>query len=80
MDSLSQRTGAAGPAEPNSRPRRHSWNGWWERNDLNVVIGALLLFLLLLLVWRSIFVIISSGHAGVYFSVFFGGTDARLEP
>lgn len=74
MALLSQR---AGPAEPNSRPRRHSWKGWWERNDLNVVIGAVLLSLLLLLVWRSIFVIIGSGHAGVYFSVFFGGTDVK---
>ncbi|MBV9299472.1 MAG: prohibitin family protein [Verrucomicrobia bacterium] len=44
---------------------------------MNVVIAALLFFLLLLFFWGSVFVIISSGHAGVYFSVFFGGTDVK---
>jgi regulator of protease activity HflC (stomatin/prohibitin superfamily) len=50
---------------------------WWERNDINVVIGIFVFIFLLIIIWPSIFVIIHSGHRGIYYSVFFGGTNTR---
>jgi len=57
--------------------RRDVWGRWWERNDLGVIVALVGLFLLLVVLWPSMVVIIDSGHAGVYFSVLFGGTDVK---
>src|SRR5258708_2200035 len=69
--------GSAGP--PGSeRPRREAHpGGWWQRNDINVVIGIVLAVLLIFFIAPSIVVVIPSGHAGAYYSVFFGGTDTE---
>jgi regulator of protease activity HflC (stomatin/prohibitin superfamily) len=80
MPPLHQSSGRGGSADlPNSDPPtlKKGRNGWWQRNDINVVIGIVILVFALILMWPSIFVIIPSGHAGVYFSLFFGGTDTK---
>jgi len=61
-------------ASSSPRVRRKTW---WERNDINVVIGVFVFVFLLMIMWSSIFVIIHSGHRGIYYSVFFGGTNTR---
>ena len=69
--------GSAGPpGSERPRPEAHS-DGWWQRNDINVVIGIVLAVLLIFFIAPSIIVIIPSGHAGAYYSVFFGGTDTE---
>jgi prohibitin 1 len=74
----SGRRGSADP--PNSDPptARKGWNGWWQRNDINIVIAIVIAVLALTVMWPSIFVVIPSGHAGVYYSLFFGGTDTTM--
>ena len=67
-------TGPPGSDRP--WPETHP-EGWWQRNDINVVIGIVLAVLLIFLLAPSIVVIIQSGHAGAYYSVFFGGTDTE---
>jgi regulator of protease activity HflC (stomatin/prohibitin superfamily) len=67
--------GAMGPpGSDRTPPRRRRW-GWWERNDINIVISIFVLVFLIIVLWPSIYVNIPSGHAGVYFSLLFGGTD-----
>ena len=74
---FSEGGGSAGPpGSERPRPETHP-DGWWQRNDINVVIGIVLAVLLILLIAPSIVVIIPSGHAGAYYSVFFGGTDTE---
>jgi regulator of protease activity HflC (stomatin/prohibitin superfamily) len=73
----STRGGATGPPGSDQGPRRGRPNGWWERNDLNVAISVFVLVLLLVVLWPSVFVTIQSGHAGVYFSLLFGGTNTK---
>ncbi|HEY5741879.1 MAG TPA: prohibitin family protein [Terrimicrobiaceae bacterium] len=51
---------------------------WWQRHDVNVVIGLVIVVLALGAMWPSIFVVIPSGHAGVYYSLFLGGTDTTM--
>ena len=53
-------------------------NRWWQRNDISVVIGIVIVVWALVAMWPSIFVVIPSGHAGVYYSLFFGGTDTTM--
>jgi prohibitin 1 len=80
MPPLDQTSGRGGSADPpNSDPPtlKEGPNGWWQRNDINVVIGIIIVVFALVVMWPSIFVIIPSGHAGVYFSLFFGGTDTK---
>jgi regulator of protease activity HflC (stomatin/prohibitin superfamily) len=80
MPPLLQSSGRGGSADlPNSDPPtlKKGRNGWWQRNDINVVIGIVIVVFALILMWPSIFVLIPSGHAGVYFSLFFGGTDTK---
>jgi len=66
--------GPPGSDPPPGRDRRRSW---WERNDINFLISVFVLVFLILVLWPSIFVNIQSGHAGVYFSLLFGGTDTK---
>jgi regulator of protease activity HflC (stomatin/prohibitin superfamily) len=73
----SGRGGATGPPGTNPPPPRGRPRGWWERNDINVVISVFVLVFMIVALWPTIFVNIPSGHAGVYFSLFFGGTDTK---
>jgi regulator of protease activity HflC (stomatin/prohibitin superfamily) len=69
--------GATGPpGSDQTPPRRRRW-GWWERNDINIVISIFVLVFLIIVLWPTIYVNIRSGHAGVYFSLLFGGTDTK---
>ncbi len=69
--------GAMGPPGSNQTPPpRRRW-GWWERNDINIVITVFVVVFLIIVLWPSIYVNIRSGHAGVYFSLLFGGTDTK---
>jgi regulator of protease activity HflC (stomatin/prohibitin superfamily) len=61
----------APPARPSRPKRRH------ERHQLKIVIGVFILLFGLISVWPFIVVYIDSGHAGVYYSLFFGGTDTK---
>jgi prohibitin 1 len=81
MPALHETSGRGGSGDPpNSDPPavQKLPNGWWHRNDINVVIGFVIAVLVLAAMWPSIFVIIPSGHAGVYYSLFFGGTDTTM--
>src|ERR1700736_5075274 len=69
--------GATGPPGSDQTPLRHRRWSWWERNDINFAISAFVLVFLIIVLWPSIFVNIQSGHAGVYFSLLFGGTDTK---
>jgi regulator of protease activity HflC (stomatin/prohibitin superfamily) len=62
-------------SDPPSLKKRPS--GWWQRNDINVVISILIVVFALVVMWPSIYVNIPSGHAGVYFSLLFGGTNTK---
>jgi regulator of protease activity HflC (stomatin/prohibitin superfamily) len=68
---------AAGPPGSDQTPNRGRRWGWWERNDINIVISVFVLVFLIIVLWPTIFVNIASGHAGVYFSLLFGGTDTK---
>jgi regulator of protease activity HflC (stomatin/prohibitin superfamily) len=75
-----QTSGRGGSADlPNSDlpTLKKGRNGWWQRNDINVVIGIVIVVFAIVVLWPSIFVTIPSGHAGVYFSLLFGGTDTQ---
>lgn len=78
LHQTSARGGSADP--PNSDPPavQKGRNGWWQRNDINVAIGIVIAVLALTVMWPSIFVIIPSGHAGAYYSLFFGGTNTKM--
>ena len=69
--------GATGPPGSDQTPHRHRRWSWWERNDINFAISAFVLVFLIIVLWPTIFVDIQSGHAGVYFSLLFGGTDTK---
>jgi regulator of protease activity HflC (stomatin/prohibitin superfamily) len=71
------RGSAAGPPGSDQTPDRGRRWGWWERNDINIVISVFVLVFLIIVLWPTIFVNIASGHAGVYFSLLFGGTDTK---
>jgi regulator of protease activity HflC (stomatin/prohibitin superfamily) len=80
MPPSNQTSGRGGSADPpNSDPPalKEGPNGWWQRNDINVVMGIIIVVFALVVMWPSIFVTIPSGHAGVYFSLLFGGTDTK---
>jgi regulator of protease activity HflC (stomatin/prohibitin superfamily) len=80
MVALIQPPGKGGGFDPPGSevpPRRLRRKSWWERNDINFLIGAFVLTLIILVLWPTIFVNIQSGHAGVYFSLLFGGTDTK---
>jgi regulator of protease activity HflC (stomatin/prohibitin superfamily) len=81
MPALHQTSGRSGSGDPtNSDPPtgQKGPNGWWRRNDISVVIGIVIAVWALIAMWPSIFVIIPSGHAGVYYSLLFGGTDTTM--
>ena len=81
MPALHQTSGRGGPGDPpDSDPPtvQNGRNEWWQRNDISVVIGIVIAVWALVAMWPSIFVIIPSGHAGVYYSLFFGGTDTTM--
>jgi regulator of protease activity HflC (stomatin/prohibitin superfamily) len=73
----SSKSGAAGPPGSDQTPPRDRRRGWWERNDINFVISVFVLVFLIIVLWPTVFVDIQSGHAGVYFSLLFGGTDTK---
>lgn len=81
MPPLQQTSGRGGSADPpHSDPPtfKKGWNGWWQRNDINVVIVIVIAVFVLTVMWPSIFVVIPSGHAGVYYSLLFGGTNTKM--
>ena len=81
MPALHQTSGRGSSGDPpNSDPPavRNDRNGWWQRHDISVVIGIVIAVWALVAMWPSIFVIIPSGHAGVYYSLLFGGTDTTM--
>lgn len=81
MPALYRTSGKGGSGDPpNSDPPtvQNDRNGWWQRNDVNFVIGVVIAVLALAALWPSILVIIPSGHAGVYYSLFFGGTNTKM--
>lgn len=47
---------------------------WWRENQLKVLTAFVLLLFVVLIFWHRIFYVIPAGHAGVYYSLFFGGT------
>jgi regulator of protease activity HflC (stomatin/prohibitin superfamily) len=71
----SSRGSASGPPGSDQNPRRDRRGSWWERNDINFAISVFVFVFLIIVLWPTIFVNIQSGHAGVYFSLLFGGTD-----
>jgi regulator of protease activity HflC (stomatin/prohibitin superfamily) len=73
----SSRGGATDPPGSDPTPHRNRRGSWWQRNDINFAIGVFVLVFLIIVLWPSIFVNIQSGHAGVYFSLLFGGTDTK---
>jgi len=80
MPPIPQTSGGMGSGDPldSGRPAlKRGWKGWWQRNDINFVIGIVIVVIALVVLWPSIFVMIPSGHAGVYYSLFFGGTDIK---
>jgi regulator of protease activity HflC (stomatin/prohibitin superfamily) len=80
MVTLIQPPGSGGGKPPpgsDQAPHQDRRRSWWERNDINVVITAFVLVFFIIVLWPSIFVNIQSGHAGVYFSLLFGGTDTK---
>jgi regulator of protease activity HflC (stomatin/prohibitin superfamily) len=50
---------------------------WYERHTLKIIFGVFLLCFGVTLLWPYCVVYIESGHAGVYYSLLFGGTDTR---
>jgi regulator of protease activity HflC (stomatin/prohibitin superfamily) len=50
---------------------------WYERHTLKIIFGVFLLCFGVTLLWPYCVVNIQSGHAGVYYSLLFGGTDTR---
>jgi regulator of protease activity HflC (stomatin/prohibitin superfamily) len=73
----SSRGGATDPPGSDQTPHRKRRWSWWERNDINFAISVFVLVFLIIVLWPTIFVDIQSGHAGVYFSLLFGGTDTK---
>jgi regulator of protease activity HflC (stomatin/prohibitin superfamily) len=81
MLSLHQTPGGGGsgnPPNPDPPAGQNGRNGWWRRNDINVVIGIVIAVWAIVAMWPSIFVVIPSGYAGVYYSLLFGGTDTTM--
>jgi regulator of protease activity HflC (stomatin/prohibitin superfamily) len=61
-------------ASPGRVPRSKRWH---ERHALKIIFGAFLLCFGLTLLWPYCVVYLPSGHAGVYYSLLFGGTRVR---
>jgi len=61
-------------APPARVPRSQRWH---ERHTLKIIVGTFLLLFGVTLLWPYAVVYIESGHAGVYYSLLFGGTDIR---
>lgn len=81
MPALHQLRGSGGSGDPpaaDSPAGRKTRDGWWRRNDINIVIGIVIAVLVFIGMWPSIFVVVPSGHAGVYYSLLFGGTDTTM--
>jgi regulator of protease activity HflC (stomatin/prohibitin superfamily) len=55
-----------------SRPSR-----WYDRHNLALILITFIVLFGLISLWPYVFVVIASGHAGVYYSLFFGGTDVK---
>jgi regulator of protease activity HflC (stomatin/prohibitin superfamily) len=50
---------------------------WRERHQLKLILAIFVFTFGLLLLWPEIVVLMPSGHAGVYYSLLFGGTDTQ---
>src|SRR5258707_4980789 len=61
-------------ATPARVPRSQRWP---ERHTLKIIVGIFVLLFGLTLLWPFMVIYIQSGHAGVYYSLLFGGTDTR---
>src|SRR5260370_5903485 len=77
LNQPSSRGGATDPPGSDHTLHRNRRGSWWQRNDINFAISVFVLVFLIIVLWPSIFVNIQSGHAGVYFSLLFGGTDTK---
>ena len=56
---------------------RANWREIWAENKILLTSLALVILFLLAFFWNRIFVLIDSGHAGVIFRPFMGGTDVN---
>jgi regulator of protease activity HflC (stomatin/prohibitin superfamily) len=61
-------------APPGRVPRSRQWH---ERHTLKIIFVVFVLLFGVTLLWPYCVVYIPSGHAGVYYSLLFGGTDTR---
>jgi regulator of protease activity HflC (stomatin/prohibitin superfamily) len=61
-------------APPGRVPRSRQWH---ERHTLKIIFLVFVLLFGVTLLWPYCVVYLSSGHAGVYYSLLFGGTDTR---
>src|ERR1700683_4191014 len=61
-------------APPGRVPRSRRWH---ERHTLKIIFLVFVLLFGVTLLWPSCVVYLPSGHAGVYYSLLFGGTDTR---
>jgi len=61
-------------ASPGRVPRSKRWH---ERHTLKIIFGVFLLVFGVTLLWPYCVIYIASAHAGVYYSLLFGGTDTR---
>lgn len=77
MVSLVEPPGRSGGRNPAAVPPYRAPRNWWTRNDLNVLLAVFFLAFLVVVLWPFIVVTIGSGHRGVYYSLFFGGTRTK---
>ena len=61
-------------ASPGRVPRSKRWH---ERHTLKIIFGVFLLVFGVTLLWPYCVIYIASGHAGVYYSLLFGGTNTQ---
>jgi prohibitin 1 len=50
---------------------------WYQRHQLRLIAITFFFFFAVIVLWPYVFVVIPSGHAGVYYSLLFGGTDVK---
>ncbi|MCP5046262.1 MAG: prohibitin family protein [bacterium] len=50
------------------------WKSFWSRHRFKIIIGTLILSFFVVYLWRNIFISIGTGHAGVLWKRFSGGT------
>lgn len=77
MSTLIKPLSEGGDPPASKSARQKGRGGWWRRHDLTVIIWSLVILFLIAVLWPFVFIEIPSGHAGVYYSLLFGGTDVH---